>query len=223
MATCLSQTGAIFVLLAISKPCIRFRHSLYSFQAISSHLSNGTLGIPSWGQVHSFLVKSCICIAYRIPHIIRCSCVGLFTMLCASFRCCFFGLVLITLRLWGSVRLRPFVFFMDSFFFLAGFQARWPYPQNHFYLCLLVARSFAIPMLHTYHLLIMPPILLNQASNPPYPSKPLFGYVTALLSPSYSVVSCTWRLKFVPCWNMEMLFLVGTCLLVGISQYILFN
>src|SRR3954463_5767328 len=34
-------------------------------------------------------------------------------------------------------------------------------------------------------LLIMPPILLNQASNPPCPSKPLFGYVTAWLSPSY--------------------------------------
>src|SRR3954471_14483141 len=26
----------------------------------------------------------------------------------------------------------------------------------------------------TYHLLVMPPILLNQASNPPCPSKPLF-------------------------------------------------
>ena len=38
-------------------------------------------------------------------------------------------------------------FFMDSFFFLAGFQARWPYPWNHFYLCLLDARSFAMPML----------------------------------------------------------------------------
>ena len=36
---------------------------------------------------------------------------------------------------------------------------------------------------------IMPPILLNQASNPPCPSKPLFGYVTTLLSPSYSFVS----------------------------------
>ena len=34
------------------------------------------------------------------------------------------------------------------------------------------------------------PYCLNQASNPPCPSKPLFGYVTALLSPSYSVVSC---------------------------------
>ena len=30
-------------------------------------------------------------------------------------------------------------------------QARWPYPRNHFYLCLLVVRSIA--MLATYHLL----------------------------------------------------------------------
>ena len=38
-------------------------------------------------------------------------------------------------------------------------------------------------------------------------SKPLFGYVTALLSPSYSVASCRWR------WR---LLLVGLCS-VGIS------
>ena len=42
------------------------------------------------------------------------------------------------------------------------------------------------------------------------PSKPLIGYVTALLSPSYSVASCRWRLEFVPCWNM---FIVGISLL----------
>ena len=35
------------------------------------------------------------------------------------------------------------------------------------------------------------------------PNKPLFGYVTALLSPSYSVASCRWR------WR---LLLVGLCL-----------
>ena len=34
-----------------------------------------------------------------------------------------------------------------------------------------------------YHLLIMPPKLPCQTSNPPCPSKPLIGYVTALLSP----------------------------------------
>ena len=56
---------------------------------------------------------------------------------------------------------------------------------------------------------IMPPILPCQASNPRCPSKPLFGYVTTLLSPSYSVASCRWRLGFVPCWNM---FIVGISL-----------
>ena len=44
------------------------------------------------------------------------------------------------------------------------------------------------------------------------PSKPLFGYVTALLSPSYSVVSCRWS------WRL----LHGGQDYVGISQYLLF-
>src|SRR3954464_3374952 len=57
----------------------------------------------------------------------------------------------------------------------------------------LLARLLALSLClccDTYHLLILPPILLNQASNTPCPSKPLSGYVTALLNPSYSVVSC---------------------------------
>lgn len=37
---------------------------------------------------------------------------------------------------------------------------------------------------------IMPPTFSCQTSNPPCSSKPLCGYVTALLSPSYSVASC---------------------------------
>ena len=65
----------------------------------------------------------------------------------------------------------------------------------------------------TYHLLIMPPILLSQASNPPCPSKPLIGYVTALLSPSYSVVSCRWS------WRL----LHDGQDYVGITHYLLFN
>ena len=73
MATCcISQTGAILFLLAISKLCIRFRWSLYRFQPKSPQLSSGTLGFLSWGQVQSFLVKFCICITYRIPHSIPC-------------------------------------------------------------------------------------------------------------------------------------------------------
>ena len=60
---------------------------------------------------------------------------------------------------------------------------------------------------------IMPLILPCQTSNQPFPSKPLFVYVTTLLSPSYSVASCRWRLEIVPCWNIY--------LLVGISLYYL--
>ncbi len=85
---------------------------------------------------------------------------------------------------------------------------------------LLDARSFAMPMLRCLPLSFKPPKFPCQTSNPPCPSKPLIGYVTALLSPSYSVVSCRWRLKFVPCWNMEMLFLVGTCLLVLANRWL---
>ena len=67
-----------------------------------------------------------------------------------------------------------------------------------------------MPMLRCLPFAFKPPKLPCQTSNPPCPSKPLIGYVTALLSPSYSVVSCRWRLKFVPCWNMEIPLLVGT-------------
>ena len=55
---------------------------------------------------------------------------------------------------------------------------------------------------------------LNQASNPPCPSKPLIGYVTASLSLSYSVVSCRWR------WS---LFHDGRWILLGYHYYILFT
>ena len=44
------------------------------------------------------------------------------------------------------------------------------------------------------------------------PSKPLFGFVTALLSPSYSVASCRWS------WRL----LHGGQGYVGISQYLLY-
>ena len=53
--------------------------------------------------------------------------------------------------------------------------------------CLLLCYAYAAIPTTCY---IMPPMSLSQASNPPCPSKLLIGYVTALLIPSYSVVSC---------------------------------
>ena len=137
----------------------------------------------------------------------------LFTMLFASFRCCIFGLVPITSRLWGSVRLRLFVFFVDSFLLPCGISGKMTIPSKSL-LSLLVSCSLFFYAAIPTTCYIMPPILPCQTSNPPCPSKPLFGYVTALLNPSYSVASCRWR------WS---LFLVRTWLLLGYHYYILFT
>ena len=56
----------MLVLLAICKPCIRFRWSLYRFRPKSSHLSSGMLGLPSYCLVHHFPSGARICIAYCI-------------------------------------------------------------------------------------------------------------------------------------------------------------
>jgi len=122
---------------------------------------------------HASLKWTCIILNCASCHVYACA----FTMLFVSFWCCF--LVPVMLRLWGFVRLLPFVFFMDSFFFLVESQARWSYPRNHFYLCLLVVIS-CLPYCHGKPLAHLP-------------STALFGYVSALLSPSYSVASCRWR------------------------------
>ena len=89
---------------------------------------------------HASLNRTCIILDCASCHVYACW----FTMLFAPFRLCFCSIVPVTSWLWGPVRLRPFVFFMDSFFFLVGFQARWPYPRYHFYLCLLVVRSIVM-------------------------------------------------------------------------------
>ena len=149
--------------------------------------------------------------------LVRASC--LVHVWCVYYVVCFFSIVPVSLRSWGFVRLhlvclRGFIIFMDSFFFLAGFQARWPLPLisllSFLASCSLFCYAYAAIPITCF---IMPPILLNQASNPPCPSKPLFGYVIALLSPSYSVVSCKWSWRLLP----------GGQDFVGISQYLLFN
>ena len=65
------QNHAILVLLAICKPCIRFRWSLYRFRPKSSHIFSGILGLPSYCLVHYFSSGARICIAYHISHIMH--------------------------------------------------------------------------------------------------------------------------------------------------------
>ena len=152
---------------------------------------------------------TCIILGCASCHVCACW----FTMLFVSFRVASlvsFGFVP---ELWEFVRLRPFVFFLDSFFFLAGSQARWSYPRNHYYLCYAsLLALFLCQCYDAYHLIIMPPKLPCQTSNPPCPSKPLIGYVTALLSPLIVLLVAgeDWRS-----------FLVGTLFIVGILLYYL--
>ena len=116
----------------------------------------------------------------------------LFTMLFVSFRVASlvsFGFVP---ELWGFDRLLPFVFFMDSFFFLAGFQARWPYPRNHFYLCLLVVRSIAMPRYLPLVISCLPYCHEPLTFFSPFLANRCLAMLPLLLSPSYSVASCRW-------------------------------
>ena len=136
-----------------------------------------------------------------------------FTMLFASFP--FASLVSFRFVpvLWGFVRLRPFVFFMDSFFFLAGFQARWPLPSIS--LLSLLASFFVLSLCcATYHLFIKPPKLPCQPLTfSSFLASHYLAMLPLLLSPSYSVVSCSWS------WRS----LHDGQDYVGISQYLLFN
>ena len=142
------------------------------------------------------LNRTCIILGCASCHV----CAYWFTMLFVYFR--FTSLVSFGFvpELWGFIRRRPFVFFLDSFFFLAGFQARWSYPQNHFYLCLLVARSFAMPRYLPLALSCLPYCHVKPLTHLVLANHCL-AMLPLLLSPSYRVSSCRWR------WS---LFHVGT-------------
>ena len=92
---------------------------------------------------------------------------------------------------------------MDLVLLPSGSQARWSYP----WIPLLPLPCLVVSMLSLHVAL---PIFYVSLSLLPWNlqpfdtflAKPLFGYVTRLLSPYYSVVSCRWR------WSS---FQVGTC------------
>ena len=137
---------------------------------------------------------------------------------CVYLVVCFFSIVPVSLRSWGFVwlrlvRLRGFIFFMDSFFFLAVFQARSPLPWiSLLSLPCYFLRSIAL-MCYLSFALQASQIAMSASNFFTLPSKLLLGYVTALLSPSYSIVSCRWS------WRL----LHGVQDYVGISPCLLFN
>ena len=152
--------------------------------------------------IKSDMHHTCLCI-------MPCSCVGCLLCCLPSFRCTssrYSGNIV----LWGFVRLRLFVFFMDSFFFLAGFHARWPYPWNHFYLYLLVCSlyCYAYAAIHTT-CYIMPPILPCQASNTLFLANRCLAMLPLFSAPLIALLVAGED------WS---LILVGTWIFVGISE-----
>ena len=147
-----------------------------------------------------------------------CLCIMPCLCLCVYHVVCFFPVLLLSSGNSAFVRIRSTtsIFLLHGLVLLpCGISGKMTIPSKSLLSllasCSLFCHAYAAIPTTCYS---MPPMLPCPASNPPCPSKPLFGYVTALLSPSYSVVSCRWRLEFVPCWNVDII--------VGISQYLLF-
>ena len=147
---------------------------------------------------HAYLNRTSIILGCALCHDYAC----VFTMLFASFRLCFFLIVRLRCEVWGFVRPRLFDYFMDSIFFLAGFQARWPLPWISL-LSLLASCLDAIAMSRYLPLVCQPPKCHDTTSNLPPSHQTVVWLCYRFAQPlSYSVASCrcSFRLFHVGTW-----------------------
>ena len=93
---------------------------------------------------------------------------------------------------------------------LTTLQARWSYPRNHYYLCYTSLLALAMPMLRYLPLAWKPPKLPCQTSNPIVLANRCLAMLLLCSAPLIALLSCRWRLEFVPFWYM---FIVGIPLL----------
>ena len=126
--------------------------------------------------------------------------------LCVYHVVCFFPVVLLldSSGFVAIVRIRStmwFVFFMDSFFFRVGFQARWSWPWISL-LSLLASCLLAIAMSRFLPHICQPPICHDTASNHPYPANRYLSMLPLCSAISHSVASCrcSYRLFNVGTW-----------------------
>ena len=161
------------------------------------------------------VLMCCSCLHHLLPWVASCSlsCIMLvvhhamfmccvLTMLFPSFLLCSFSIIPVSLRSWGSVRLCWFLYFMDLSSSWRDFRQDGRHHGSHYSLCYAscldaIAMSRYLPLVFQASQIAMKPSNLFTL-----PSKPLFGYVTTLLSPSYSVASCrcSCRLFHVGTW-----------------------
>ena len=193
-------------MLAICKPCIRFQWSLYRFQPKSSHLSSGTLGLPSWCLDQSFPSGAHICIAYHVLHIMPC-----FASCCLCIAPWLIVVPLLVFLLWiepGDEYMieEPVEYANEDQAFdnSENFAGKMTIPSKSL-LSLLASCSLYCYVALPTTCYIMPPILPCQASNPPFLANRCLAMLPLLLSPSYSIVSCRWSRSLFHVWNMDML------------------
>ena len=122
---------------------------------------------------------------------------------------CFFSIVPVSLRSWGFVRLRLVRLLHGLIFLPSGISGKMTVTLDLTTIIAMLAASFyrfaALPITCSSSL----PKCHEPLTFFTLPSKPLFGYVTALLSPSYSVASCRWRWRLLHvglclCWDIKI-------------------
>ena len=107
-------------------------------------------------------------------------------------------------ELWGFVRLLPGIVLLPC-----GISGKMTITLDTFTIIVFAQLSRCYRYMSRYPSLLSASPCCHETSNLWHlPSKPLFGYVTRLLSPSYSVVSCRWRWSSFQegtcCWNITI-------------------
>ena len=218
LVPCCMLSSIVLLITVLHHPCFAchlqtvhpFRWSLNQFQSKTYHLSSGTLGLPSWFLDHSFPSGARICIAYHILHIMPC-----FASCCLRIASRFIVVPLLVFFLWvepgGEYMAEQPIEYINEDQAIDNpekFAGKMTIPSKSLLSLIASCSLYCYAALRTT-CYIMPPILPCQATNPPFPNKPLFGYVTALLNPSYSVVSCKWRWSLFHmgtwiCWDIRI-------------------
>ena len=116
-------------------------------------------------------------------------------------------------ELWGFARLLLRLLH-GSVLLPCGFPGKMIIPLDTFTTIAMLSCLDAIVICRATHLIVSPSPCCHETSNLWHlPSKPLFGYVTRLLSPSYSVVSCRWRWRSFQvgtcCWNITISIIIS--------------
>ena len=180
-------------MLAICKPCIRFRWSLYRFRPKSPHLSSGMLGLPSWFLDDPFPSGVPICIAHHTLHSMSClaSC-------CLCIAPWLIVVPLLVFFLWIEpgdeyVTEEPVEHANkdQDFDNSENFAGKMAIPSKSLLSLLASCSLYCYAALPTT-CYIMPPIFPCQASNRPFLANRCLAKLPLLLSPSYSVASCRW-------------------------------